>query len=104
MCTEPSDWSGNGFGACIVTVTVRVLSFATTVGFGGTYTPSSGDLFAGLPTKSRFALTVDAVSFVPSAHVIPARRTNRTSVGETMRHELASPETIFPPANWWMSV
>src|SRR5262245_6669421 len=102
--TSPSPCSGNGLGVFEITVTVRALLLAWTVGLTGTNRPSSGDLFAGLPTKSRFRLTTEAFIALPSAQVMPRRRVNRTLVGERIFHELASPERTSPGPTMWTSV
>src|SRR5581483_1077648 len=80
----------------VVTTTLRVPLFAVTVAPTGMKSPSSGDLFAGLPTKSRFCFTTDAVSFVPSVHVMPERSVNSTFFGETTFQACATPDTILP--------
>src|SRR5262249_40415113 len=102
--TSPRPCSGNGLGVLLVIVTVRALLFATTVGLGGTNRPSSGDLFAGSPTKSMFRLTTDAFIAVPSEQVIPRCSVNRTVVGETIFHACASPERTSPGPVTWTSV
>ena len=86
----------NGCGVVDVTTTVRALLFAVTVAPTGTNSPSSGDLFAGLPTKSRFCLTTDAVIFVPSAHVTFCFSVNSTRFGDTTFHDCATPEATLP--------
>ena len=85
-----------GCGVFVVTVTVRVPLFAVTVAPIGMKSPSSGDLFAGLPTKSRFCLTTVAVICVPSEQVMPLKSVNWTFFGETTFHDFASPETSLP--------
>src|SRR5262245_28620029 len=85
-----------GLPIVVVTVTTRVRLFAVVVAPTGMKSPSSGDLFAGLPTKSRFFLTTVAVSAVPSAQRMFRCSLNVTFFGETTFHDCARPDTILP--------
>src|SRR5262249_48881828 len=89
-------WIMKGLPIVVVTSTVRVWLFAVTVAPMGMNSPSSGDLFAGLPTKSRFFFTTDAVIAVPSEHVIPLCSLNSTFFGEITFHDCARPDPILP--------
>ena len=63
----------------------------------GTKSPSSGDLFVGLPTKSRFFLTTVAVIFVPSAQVTPGtQRELEPASARRPSTTVARPEAILP--------
>src|SRR5581483_1607216 len=95
-CTSARPWIMNGFGEVVVTTTVRAPLFAVTFAPIGMNSPSSGDMFAGLPTKSRFCFTTDAVIFVPSEHEMLRRSVNSTFFGEITFHDCARPDAIFP--------
>src|SRR5262245_49057539 len=94
ICTSARPWIMNGLGVAVVTTTVRLLLFAVTVAPTGMNNPSSGDLFLGSPTNSRFFFTTVAVIFVPSVHLIPLCRTNETLVGETTFQDCARFDVI----------
>src|SRR5690349_18066778 len=96
ICTSARPWIMNGFGVAVDTTTVRLLLFAVTVAPTGMNSPSSGDLFLGSPTNSRFFFTTVAVIFVPSVQLIPLCSVNDTLVGETTFHDCARFDAIFP--------